>query len=381
MTEKTEAEGWMRRALHLATQGYTPPNPMVGCVIVKDGESVGEGYHPYAGQPHAEAFALRAAGDHARGATVYVTLEPCCHWGRTPPCTDALIAAGVARVIVATRDIKDEKRGRGVEILRAAGIEVEIGLLEAEARALNAAFFHYHETGLPLVTLKAAMTLDGKIASHTGESKWITGEESRRQVHELRARSGAVMVGINTLLADDAKLDARLPGVELPRQPLRVVVDSRLRTPPTAAAVQLARRFPAERPLLIAATEAADRDRMAALTGDGVEVLLLPGDAGNRVELRALMRELGARQIISVLCEGGGELNAGLLRAGMAHRALFFIAPKLLGGRNAPTPLEGEGADSPTAALPLADMEVVPYGPDFALMGKILNKELAHVQR
>jgi diaminohydroxyphosphoribosylaminopyrimidine deaminase / 5-amino-6-(5-phosphoribosylamino)uracil reductase len=344
---------------------------MVGCVIVRDGVVVGEGYHPYAGQPHAEVFALRAAGERAWGATVLVTLEPCYHWGRTPPCTDALIAAGVARVIVATRDVKDEKRGRGVEILREAGIEVSVGLLEAEARALNEAFFHFHATGLPFVTLKAAMTLDGKIASQSGQSKWITGETARRRVHELRARSGAVMVGINTLLADDARLDARLPGVVLPRQPLRVVVDSHLRTPPISAAVQLARQLPAELPLLIATTDSASAERITALAGDGVEVLCLPADVDSRVDLRVLLRELAARKVISVLCEGGGELHAGLLKAGMAHRALFFVAPKLLGGRNAPTPLAGEGADSPAMAVPLTEFKAVCYGDDIALEGRI----------
>jgi diaminohydroxyphosphoribosylaminopyrimidine deaminase/5-amino-6-(5-phosphoribosylamino)uracil reductase len=361
----------MRRALRLAQQGFTPPNPMVGCVIVKDGKIVGEGYHPYAGQPHAEVFALRAAGERAKGATVVVTLEPCCHWGRTPPCTDALIAAGVAKVIVATCDVKDEKRGKGVEILRTAGIEVAVGLLEAEARTLNEAFFYFHETGMPFVTLKAAMTLDGKIGAYTGASKWITGETARRHVHELRARSGAVMVGINTLLADDARLDARLPGVKLPRQPLRIVVDSRLRTPPSATAVLVARQAPADLPLLIAATHEADQTRAAALAGEGIEVLRLPATPDRRVDLAALMRELAARKIISILCEGGGELNAALLKAGLAQKALFFVAPKLLGGHNAPTPIEGEGIASPANAIPVRDLIAVRYGDDIGLEGKI----------
>jgi len=361
----------MRRALRLAAKGFTPPNPMVGCVIVKDGVLVGEGYHPFAGQPHAEVFALRAAGERARGATVLVTLEPCYHWGRTPPCTDALIAAGVARVIVGTRDIDDEKRGRGSEILQEAGVAVEVGILENQARAVNEAFFHFHECGTPFVTVKAAMTLDGKIASHTGASRWITGEAARTHVHRLRAQSGAVMVGVNTLLADDARLDARLPGTVLPRQPLRIIVDSGLRTPCTAAAVRLARQSPGEAPLLIATTEGADAGRAAALSEQGVEILRLPCGPDERVDLAALMRSLAARGIISVLAEGGGELNASLLKAGLAHRVLFFVAPTLLGGRTAPTPVEGDGLSSPGVAIRVDELKARRYGQDFALSGRI----------
>ena len=226
----------MRRALRLAERGFTPPNPMVGCVLVRDGVNVGEGWHPYAGQPHAEVFALRAAGEKATGATAYVTLEPCSHFGRTPPCADALIAAKVKRVVVATPDPNPQVSGRGLARLQAAGIEVALGVLEAQARRVNEAFLHFHTTGIPFVTLKAAMTLDGKIATRTGDLQWITGPKARRFVHLQRARSGAVLVGIGTLLADDAQLTARLPGVTLPRQPLRIVVDSHLRTPPDCAA-------------------------------------------------------------------------------------------------------------------------------------------------
>ena len=246
---------WMRRALRLAAQGFTPPNPMVGCVIVKNGESVGEGFHPYAGALHAERFALANAGEKARGATAYVTLEPHGHWSRTPPCTDALIAAGVARVVAATLDSNPKVSGRGIAQLQQAGITVDVGVCESQARRLNEAFFHFHETGTPFVVLKAAMTLDGKIATRTGDSKWITGEKARAWVHEQRARAGAVMVGIETLLADDAQLTARLPNVDLPRQPLRIVVDSRLRTPGNSQAVALAHSRPEFQPLLIATTE------------------------------------------------------------------------------------------------------------------------------
>ncbi len=359
---------WMRRALRLAERGFTPPNPMVGCVLVRDGVNVGEGWHPYAGQPHAEVFALRAAGASAEGATAYVTLEPCSHFGRTPPCADALIAAKVRRVVVATLDPAPHVRGRGLAKLEEAGIDVALGVLEAQARRVNAAFLHFHTVGSPFVTLKAAMTLDGKIATRTGDSQWITGPKARRYVHLQRARSGAVLVGIGTLLADDAQLTARLTGIALPRQPMRIVVDSHLRTPPGCAAVRLATP---EAPLLLATCASVDSERARALIRTGVEILTLPAEATGRVDLNALMQELARRQIISVWAEGGGEMHAALLAAGLAHRALFFIAPKLLGGKEAPTPLEGAGADRMEKAVPLRSLTVLRFGPDLALEGLI----------
>jgi diaminohydroxyphosphoribosylaminopyrimidine deaminase/5-amino-6-(5-phosphoribosylamino)uracil reductase len=376
MTTLSEDARWMRRALRLAEKGFTPPNPMVGCVLVKAGKIVGEGYHPAAGQPHAEIFALRAAGEQARGATAYVTLEPCCHFGRTPPCTHALIAAGVARVVAATTDANPKVSGKGLEELRVAGIEVAVGVLEAEARRLNEAFFHYHTTGTPFVTLKAAMTLDGKIATHTGDSKWITGPEARRYVHRLRAQSGAVMVGIGTLLADDARLTARLPGVALPRQPLRIVVDSHLRTPPHAQAVRLASEAAEETPLLIATTfdgHGDKQERTAALERCGVEVLRLPATPEGRVDLACLCKHLAERQVISVLVEGGGELHAALLAANLAHKALFFLAPKLVGGRDAPTPVEGIGWPLMAQAYRLDSLRVRRLQQDLAIEGNLLH--------
>jgi diaminohydroxyphosphoribosylaminopyrimidine deaminase/5-amino-6-(5-phosphoribosylamino)uracil reductase len=241
-------------------------------------------------------------------------------------------------------------------------------VLEAPARRLNEAFVHFHTTGIPFVTLKAAMTLDGKIAARTGDSKWITGPRARRYVHLLRARSGAVMVGIGTLLADDAQLTARLPGITLPRQPLRIVVDSRLRTPPDCAAVRLATP---ETPLLIATRESVDADRARALLRPGVEIVPFRSDAAGRVALLPLFEELGKRQIISVWVEGGGELHASLLQVGRAHKALFFIAPKLLGGRDAPTPVEGIGPGLMVEAIPLDSLTVHRFGPDIALEGRI----------
>ena len=358
----------MRRALRLAARGYTPPNPMVGCVLVRDGAIVGEGWHPFAGQPHAEVFALRDAGERAKSATAYVTLEPCSHWGRTPPCADALIAAGVARVVAATQDSDPRVGGQGLARLREAGIETTVGVLETQARRLNEAFFHFHETQAPFITLKAAMTLDGKIATQTGDSRWVTGAGARRYVHLLRAQSGAVLTGIGTLLADDPQLTARLPGIELPRQPLRIVVDSRLRTPPESKAVQIAAQSPAFSPLLIATTESASVEREAALSQPGIEICRLPADDG-RVNLNALREMLAKRSIISVLTESGGELNAALLNAGIVNKALFFIAPKLLGGRDAPTPIAGAGQERMEQAERLTDLRTRRFRGDVALEG------------
>ena len=363
----------MRRALRLAARGFTPPNPMVGCVIVRDGAIVGEGFHPFAGQPHAEIFALRDAGERARGATAFVTLEPCSHQGRTPPCADALIAAGVARVVAATKDPNPKVSGAGLERLRQAGIAVRVGLLEARARKQNEAFFHFHETQTPFLTLKAAMTLDGKIATANGDSKWITGGAARRYVHLLRAQSGAVLTGIGTLLADDPQLTARLPGMKLPRQPLRIIVDSQLRTPPTAQVVQVAARQPDFAPLLIAAAESASAEREAALSRPGVEIARFPHDANGRVDLIALRKALTKRHIISILTECGGELNAALLSAGLVQKALFFIAPKLLGGQDAPTPVEGAGRAYMAQAELLSSFCIRRFREDVALEGYLTS--------
>ncbi len=365
----------MRRALMLAERSFATPNPGVGCVLVRDSQVVGEGWTQPVGQSHAEVMALRMAGERARGATAYVTLEPCCHWGRTPPCTDALIAAGVICVVAATLDNNPRVGGQGLAQLNAAGIETRVGVLEAEARASNAAFLHYHATGSPLVTLKTAMSLDGKIATHTGSSQWITGSEARAYVHLLRAKSGAVMVGIGTLLADDAQLSARLGDTPAPRQPLRVIVDSRLRTPPDCRAVRLVRDTTQTggiaAPLLIATTTDADAQREQALIAAGACVVRLPAAGEGRVDLTALMAHLAERKIISVLVEGGGELSAGLLESRLAHRVLFFIAPKLVGGQNAPTPIEGAGVAQMAEAIHLEDLNVMRFGRDLAVYAQI----------
>ena len=368
----TEDDRWMRRALRLAGNSYATPNPMVGCVLVREGVVVGEGWTQPVGLAHAERVALDQAGAWAHGAVAYVTLEPCAHHGRTPPCADALIAAGVSRVVAAVVDSDPRVGGKGIERLRNAGITVTVGVQESAARLVNETFFHFNATGTPFTTLKAAMTLDGKIATRTRQSRWITGAAARRHVHLLRAKSGAVMVGIGTLLADDAQLTARLPDILLPRQPLRIIVDSRLRTPLDSQAVRIATAYPAEMPLLIATTDTADSDRANALQCEGVEIVRLPGTADGRVDLKALFALLASRQIISVLVEGGGELNAGLLAAGLAQKALFFVAPKIVGGVSAPTPVEGAGVETMAGAWQLERLTTRRFGNDIALEGYFL---------
>lgn len=365
---------WMQRALRLAENGYTPPNPMVGCVLVRAGEIVGEGFHPKAGEPHAEVFALRAAGDRARGATAYVTLEPCSHWGRTPPCADALIEAGVARVVVATKDADSRVNGKGIERLRNAGIVVDVGLEEFKARRLNEAFFYYQTKHLPFTTLKFAMTLDGKIAAFTGHSQWITAEPSRNFVHELRAKSGAVLTGIGTVLADDPALNSRIQPPP-PRQPLRIVLDSKLQTPPNSRLVSLCAP---ECPILIVTAENADRECEELLTAKGVEVLRLPPNPDGRIPLPQLWERLAERQIISVMVEAGGNLNAALLEANLVQKVLGFVAPKIVGGKDAPSPVGGRGMERMSDAISLRGLTTEAIGEDLLISGYVVDMENRH---
>ena len=324
----------MRAALQLAARGLgnTWPNPAVGCVLVKEGQVVGRGWTQPGGRPHAETQALDRAGEAARGATAYVTLEPCSHHGRTPPCCDALIRAGVARVVVALRDPDARVDGRGFARLRQAGITVEEGLLGAEAAALNAGFIRRITQGLPLVTLKLASTLDGRIATSAGESRWITGADARRAVHALRARHDAVMVGSGTVLADDPDLTCRIPGLD-PVPMLRVIADARLRTPPTARLVREAGRQPTW--LL---TGAGHRpSALAPYIGAGVEVVTIRRAAGGGLLPRAMLAALAARGVTRVLAEGGAGLAAGLLRAGLVDRLVWFHAPGVMGAEGWPS--------------------------------------------
>jgi len=358
---------WMARALGLAARGLglTSPNPAVGALLVRHGEVVGEGAHLRAGGPHAEATALAEAGERAQGATCYVTLEPCAHQGRTPPCAEALIAAGVAEVVAACPDPNPLVNGRGIERLRAAGVRVRLGVAEAEARALNRAFFGAMSRGRPHVTLKTAMTLDGKIAAWDGASRWITGEAARLEAHRLRFLADAVLVGVGTVLRDDPKLTVRLPDAPA-KEPLRVVADSRLRTP--ADARVLAAGDPSR--TLVACVEPAPADAAARLRARGVRVLELAEDRG-RVDLGALLSALGRLDVVAVLVEGGAELAWGLVDAGLVDRVAFFVAPRLLGGRTAPGPLGGPGRTLKDA-LPLAGVTWRRVGDDLLVEADVV---------
>ncbi|HSN62906.1 MAG TPA: bifunctional diaminohydroxyphosphoribosylaminopyrimidine deaminase/5-amino-6-(5-phosphoribosylamino)uracil reductase RibD [Azonexus sp.] len=314
--------GMMARALQLAERGMwtTTPNPRVGCVLTRDGEVIGEGWHEKAGEPHAEVNALRAAGERARGATAYVTLEPCSHHGRTPPCAEALVAVGVSRVVAAMSDPNPLVAGTGLAMLRAAGIEATSGLLENEARELNIGFVSRMTRGRPWLRLKAAASLDGKTALNNGVSQWITGPDARRDGHRWRARACAVLTGIGTVRDDDPQLLVR--DVETTRQPLRVVVDSRLETPLSARILQGG-------PVLVAVA-VDDEKRANLLRAAGAEVLLLPNAAG-KVELKDLLEELGRRGINEVHAEAGFKLNGSLLREGLVDELLLYLAPCLIG--------------------------------------------------
>ena len=367
---------FMQRALSLAqlARGRTSPNPMVGAVIVKDGRIVGEGYHHRAGEPHAEIHALRQAGEAARGATLYVNLEPCSHYGRTPPCTQAIIAAGIAEVHMAMLDPNPLVNGRGRDQLEAAGIRTYVGEREAEARELNEAFIKYITTGRPFVTAKFAMSLDGKIATHTGEARWITGPKARRWVHQLRDVTDAIMVGVNTVLADDPRLTTRLDDGKEGREvhhPLRVIVDSRGRIPLTAKV--LAADTPGR--TLIATTEAMPPDRRKALERLGAQVLVLPAHVrGGRVSLPHLLDALGKREVTSLLVEGGGTLLASFFEQRLVDKVLAFVAPLIIGGQGAPTPVAGQGVARLSQSLRLERVRVEKVGTDVLISGYVGNR-------
>jgi diaminohydroxyphosphoribosylaminopyrimidine deaminase/5-amino-6-(5-phosphoribosylamino)uracil reductase len=333
----------MRRALALAQKArhQTSPNPMVGAVLVRDGEVVGEGYHKRAGGPHAEVAALKRAGASARGATMFVTLEPCAHRGRTGPCTEALLAAGVSKVVAALRDPDPRVSGQGLAQLGAAGVEVVVGDGAVEAEAINQRWLKARRQGRPLVALKYAATMDGKIASTNGDSRWVTGERARRQTHLLRQAYEAIAVGAGTVIADDPELTARsAAGRRLRRQPLRIVVDGKLRVSPTARVLNSA--LPGR--ALIATTDGAAGLRGKEFEAFGIEVRAFPGS--DRIEIGALLEFLAAEGVNSLLVEGGGDLAWGFLASGAVDRAYAFFAPKLLGGGKAPSPVDGPGLPS-----------------------------------
>ena len=344
-------EEYMREALRVAryAEGRTSPNPLVGAVIVKDGRIVAVGWHRKAGSPHAEVHALNMAGELARGATLYVTLEPCSHYGKVPPCALAVIEAGISRVVMAMIDPNPKVAGKGKKMLEEAGIEVVCGVMQEEAEKLNRPFLKWVTQRTPWVTMKMAMTIDGKIATKSGKSQWITNEKSRQIVHELRDKSDAILVGIGTVLADNPSLTSRLPG-GMGHNPLRVIVDSQARTPLTANVITdgLA-------PTLLAVTGTAPPERVAALKKAGAEVVVV--NDGEQVDVKKLMSILGERNNTSLLVEGGGTVNYAFLQAGLVDELSAFIAPKLFGGKDALTSVEGNGVDEVADAFALFDVK------------------------
>jgi diaminohydroxyphosphoribosylaminopyrimidine deaminase/5-amino-6-(5-phosphoribosylamino)uracil reductase len=339
----------MQRALELAERGrgYVEPNPLVGAVLVKNGKIVGEGWHEKYGQAHAEVNAIDKAREAARGATLYVTLEPCCHHGKTPPCTDAIIESGIAHVVAATADPFPQVAGQGAKALQAAGIPISFGIGEEEARHQNVPYFKLLSAGRPYVHAKWAMTLDGKIATRTGDSKWISNEASRRKVHELRGRMDGIVAGIGTALADDPMLTARPPG---PRVATRVILDSRARLPLTAKLVTTAQQTPT----LVVVADGADPKRLRTLESSGCQTLSLPRDAGGRPALTDLLTHLGKLRWTNLLVEGGAEVLGAFFDARAIDEVHVFVAPTLVGGSEARTALGGAGVQHVAEALSLA---------------------------
>ena len=355
----------MKLALELAKKGRgrTAPNPMVGAVIVKNGEIIAEGYHERYGQLHAERNALAACTDSPEGATMYVTLEPCSHYGKQPPCVEAILEAGISRVVVGCGDPNPLVSGWGISILREKGVEVTENVLQEECEALNKIFFHYIRTKTPYVVMKYAMTMDGKIATHTGASKWITGEVAREHVQKTRNELTAIMVGVGTVLEDDPLLTCRIPGG---KNPIRIICDTRLRTPLTAQLVTTAGEIPT-----IIATCCEEKGRQAEYEKAGCRILQV-GEKQGRVDLQELMQRLGEEQIDSILLEGGSTLNWSALESGIVQKVQTYIAPKLFGGWEAKTPVGGEGVGLPSEAYRLQNMTITSLGEDILLESEVI---------
>lgn len=354
---------YMRRALELAKkgEGYTNPNPLVGAVIVKDGKIIGEGYHEKYGGNHAEVNAFLNATEDVKGATMYVTLEPCSHYGKTPPCANKIVEKGIKKVVIANKDPNDKVSGRGISILKENGIEVVIGVLEEESRELNEIFFKYITTKIPFCILKTAMTLDGKIATKTGDSKWITSEDSRKYVHKLRHKVSAVMVGIGTVLEDDPYLTTRLD-VGLGVDPIRIIVDTKARIPLEAKVINIK----SNTRTIIATTELAAIEKVKVLKDKGVEVIICPLK-NNKVDLNYLTKVLGEQGIDSILIEGGSELNFSAIESGIVDKVNIFIAPKLIGGNTAKTPIGGLGIELMKDAVMLKNIDIHKFGDDIII--------------
>jgi diaminohydroxyphosphoribosylaminopyrimidine deaminase/5-amino-6-(5-phosphoribosylamino)uracil reductase len=353
-------EQYMKLALALAesARGQTSPNPLVGAVVVKDGQIVGMGAHLKAGEPHAEVHAIRMAGEKAKGATAYVTLEPCSHYGKTPPCADLLIEAGVARVVIATEDPFPKVSGRGIRKLQQVGIEVEVGICKQEALDLNRIFFHFVRTKRPYVTIKSATTLDGKTATVQGNSKWITSEQAREDVHRYRHEHDAILVGVGTVLADNPSLTTRLAAGGL--NPVRVILDRRLRTPLDRNVIT-----DGKAPTWIFTEERADKAKKKALEEKGVQVFSLPN-----VSVEAVLETLREKNILSVFVEGGATVNGSFVKAGTVDQVITYLAPKIFGGAAAPTAIGGDGVFAVADALPFEVQEVIQIGSDVKIVAR-----------
>lgn len=373
---------FMRRAVQLARRGFPVPNPHVGAVIVKNGAIVGEGFHPYAGAPHAEIFALQKAGDAAHGATLYVTLEPCNHYGRTPPCTNAILERGMKRVVVGMTDPNPQVSGKGIERLRTAGVQVELlnhdipaeAKLIAELEAINRIYLYWRRHNRPFITLKAAMSLDGKIATHAGDSKWITGERARRYAHRLRAEHAAVLVGVETVLKDRPHLTARLRGVK--NQPLRVVLDSNLRLSYRMQKVQPVLNADEAETIIFYVDDYSNRKlpkKADLLSWIGVQAIAIypEYDQPRRVPVSRVVEILAERGVSSILVEGGGQVAASFLEAKLANRIAYFYAPKLIGGADARTALEGLGVAQVADAPRVTNVSIRKLGEDWVVEGDI----------
>ncbi|WLV25986.1 bifunctional diaminohydroxyphosphoribosylaminopyrimidine deaminase/5-amino-6-(5-phosphoribosylamino)uracil reductase RibD [Aciduricibacillus chroicocephali] len=354
---------YMKMALNLAQEvaGQTSPNPPVGAVVVKDGEVIGFGAHLKAGGPHAEVHAINMAGERVKGATIYVTLEPCSHYGKTPPCAELIVKSGIKRCVVAVKDVNDLVAGKGIALLQESGIEVEVGVLEEEALKVNEAFFHYVRTKMPYVTLKTAASLDGKTATHTGESKWITGSEARVDVHRDRHKHDAILVGVNTVIQDNPSLTARIPGGS--RNPLRIIMDTRLNTPEDAVIVtdQKAETW------IFTSNAVSDEKIERFANHEGVRIFRLEEE---EVTVETVLRTLGEKGIMTLYVEGGAAIHASFLEAKLFNQVILYFAPKLIGGREAPTVFAGRGFASIEESMELVIETFEKIGPDLKIVAK-----------
>lgn len=354
---------FMREAHALAhsAEGRTTPDPMVGAVLVKGGRIISMGYHGEVTTPHAEAWAIQKAEEKAKGATLYVNLEPCCHYGNNPPCTDRIIKAGIGKVIVSMKDPNPLVSGKGFKLLKRHGVKVQIGLLEEEAKQLNEVFIKYITTKRPFVALKTAMTLDGKIATRTGASRWVAGEESLRRAHHLRNVYDAILVGVGTVLIDNPKLNVRR--VKKVKDPIRIVLDAHARTPKRADVL----KAKGSKTIIIVGPK-AHKSRIDDLKKTGAEIMVVKAPKG-KIDMKDLMKQLAKMKITSILIEGGGEVGASAIEAGVVDKAYFFIVPKIFGGRDAKTPVEGLGVKTPAQAKHLKRVHEERVGEDFLITG------------